>query len=298
MTKTDLVQFAASVGIDEIGVSRAESLLGLQNFPMSPQEKDICPFAESDPEKRRNPFLLLPGARSIITCLFPYYSSKIRPQNVSRYASVKDYHKIAKSKLQQLADYINAQTGNSCVCCCDTSPLSDRYLAYCAGLGFYGKNHMLINRRYGSYFFIGSVISTVELETDIPITETCMGCGKCMRACPGGALSAGGFQYQNCVSYLTQAKELTYEQTRLLQNQEKIYGCDVCQDVCPHNNDLPDTAMKDFLDHPIENLPESDVLMLSNREFQKKYGEYPFAWRGRKMLARNLQKKLLDKNRV
>ena len=298
MTKDKLKTVAAQIGISEIGVSRAEPFDDLwKALENSRKMQPPSSFEEYELEKRCDPSVFLPGAKSIVVCLFPYYSKYIQPDNLSRYSCVRDYHIVVMEKLEQLAGFLRREISCSCKCASDNWPLADRYLAHRAGLGFYGRNRMLINRRFGSYFFIGSIVTDAELDPDVPLENTCLQCGKCAEACPGGALRAGAFDYNKCISYLTQAKELSHEQMVLLGSQKKIYGCDVCQEVCPHNYALPDTAMEEFLDGYIEHLPEDDILFLSNREFLKKYREYPFSWRGRKVLARNLQQKELDKIR-
>lgn len=296
MIKERLKYAAAQIGIAEIGVCCAKPFDDLwRALEYSRKKQAPSPFEERELKKRCDPSTFLPGAKSIIVCLFPYYSKQIKPDNLSRYSCVRDYHIVVMEKLEQLATLLERETGCVCKCASDNWPLADRYLAHRAGLGFYGRNHMLINRRFGSYFFIGSIVTAAELEPDIPLNETCLQCGKCVAACPGGALCSEAFDYNKCISYLTQAKELSPEQAALLKRQDKIYGCDVCQEICPHNCGLPDTAMDEFLNGYIEHLPEEDVLFLSNRKFFKKYREYPFSWRGRKVLVRNLQQKELDK---
>lgn len=291
MDKKEIKTFAATLGISEIGVSKAEFLTELYTILTDQREiYGACPFEEESVERRCNPVQLLEGAKSIITCLFPYYSPKLHPVNLSRYACIKDYHHVAREKLHAIAEYISRQCGGKSVCFTDNGPLCDRYLAQRSGLGFYGKNHMLINERFGSYFFIGSLITTVELETDEPCRQSCMDCGQCLRFCPGGALSVNGFNYKRCISYLTQAKDLTEEQKELLNSRETAYGCDVCQEVCPHNQGIDESIMKEFAEKTLESLPK-EILTMSNREFRKVYRDYPFVWCGRKTIARNLQKK-------
>lgn len=291
MNKKMMKEFAASVGISEIGVSRADIFDDLYTILSEQRSRfGVCPFEETSLDLRCNPMKALDGVKSIITCLFPYYSKKIHPENLSRYACIKDYHQVAEEKLHALAEYISRENNDKCIYFTDTGALCDRYLAYRAGLGFYGKNHMLIHERFGSYFFIGSVLTTAEFEPDAPLDRTCLQCGKCITACPGGALSEEGFDYTRCISYLTQAKELTDEQKRLLSSQKTVFGCDVCQKVCPHNQELAENIMPEFTEEILERIPE-DILSMSNREFQKKYRSFPFSWRGRKTIARNLAKK-------
>lgn len=292
MNQTDFRAFAAKIGISEIGVSKAEFLTDLYDILSVQREKyAVCPFEEENLILRCDPTKMLAGAKSIVTCLFPYYSPNVAPVNLSRYAAVRDYHAVVREKLEQLAAYFKQCCGAESVCFSDNSPMCDRFLAQRAGLGFYGKNHMLINKRFGSYFFIGSLITTAELEPNEPCKESCMNCGKCFNSCPGGALTEDGFDYRRCISYLTQSKELTEEQEALLQQQKTVYGCDVCQEVCPHNQGLAESIMAEFSENTLRELPQ-EIVDMSNREFQRNYHEYPFAWRGRKTIVRNFRKKI------
>ncbi|MBQ3554334.1 MAG: tRNA epoxyqueuosine(34) reductase QueG [Clostridia bacterium] len=296
MDKNRLLQFTTDIGLDYVGVSNAEILEDVRVTLVELRKKQTpCPFEEADIEKRSNPFLILPEAKSIITCLFPYYMKELIPENLSRYAAVCDYHKVAKEKLGQIAAFITKETGEKCFTFTDNSPLPDRMLAYRAGLGFFGKNRMLIHPEIGSYFFIGSVITTAYFPPDAPLELDCLNCNRCLEACPGGALSEDGFDFVKCISYLTQAKNLTKEQEDLLKKQTSAYGCDVCQEVCPHNENLADTALPEFLTETLLSLDKEEIEEMSNRKFCEKYKNFPFIWRGRSVIARNLGQKELDK---
>lgn len=296
MDKRSLLEFTNSIGLDYVGVSRAEILYDVcATLEELRKIQTPCPFEEEDIEKRSNPFLLLPGAKSIITCLFPYYIKELNPKNLSRYAAVCDYHKVAKEKLDQIAAYITKESNEKSLSFTDNGPLPDRVLAHRAGLGFFGKNRMLIHPEIGSYFFIGSVITTAYFPPDTPLEMGCMNCNRCLESCPGRALSENGFDFTKCISYLTQAKNLTNEQENLLKTQMSVYGCDVCQEVCPHNANLADTAMPEFLIETLCALDKEEIEEMSNRKFCRKYKNFPFTWRGRSIIARNLGQKELDK---
>jgi len=170
---------------------------------------------------------------------------------------------------------------------CDTSPLADRYMAYLAGLGFYGKNNCFISPKWGSYVMIGTILTTLELEPDTPLTQSCMECNRCITACLGQCLGHDEFKFDTCKSYLTQKKgELTLEEEHIIAKTPLVFGCDVCQEVCPHNKDIPTTPIPEFQSvEPYIDIDELDSL--TNKEFKAKYGPRAFSWRGKKILMRN-----------
>ena len=229
--------------------------------------------------------------KSALVCLFPYYCGD-RDGNLSLYARGYDYHGVIKEKLSLVVDYIKGLSPDSeCEIFADIGPEIDRRLAYNAGLGFYGKNRMLINDDFGSYFFIGYILTDLPLEEDTPVDKSCMGCNRCVDACVGGALS-DGFCIEKCASHISQKKGyLTESEIAILKKSGLVFGCDMCQRVCPHNNITP-KPMKEFTEDMIDFLTKEDIENLSNKEFMRKYKDRAFSWRGRNVLLRNL--KLID----
>lgn len=223
-----------------------------------------------------------------IVCLFPYFGG-YRDGNLSVYTHSRDYHTIVGKKLKEICDFIHTLSPEAeCECFCDIGPEIDRHLAYLAGLGFYGENKMLINDDFGSYFFIGYVLTNLPLAPDSPLDKECLKCGKCKKGCPGGALG-DSFNIEKCASHISQKKgELTKEETEILKKSALIFGCDICQRVCPHNNITP-RPMKEFTEDIISSLSLSDLEGLSNKEFASKYKNRAFSWRGKKVLERNLK---------
>lgn len=221
--------------------------------------------------------------------LFPYYVEG-ENGNISMYARGEDYHTVAEKKLRVIAEEMSALGATRTEIHVDKGCLDDRQAAHQAGLGFFGKNGMLICEEYGSWFFIGQVVHDLEIERDYPSDKKCMGCGECSRKCTGGALSPNGFDIEKCVSHVSQKKgELSAHEAALIKKNGLCWGCDVCQMVCPHNMELGTTAMAEFMDNRITDLKYSDLENLSNREFREKYGNYAFSWRGKNVLLRNLK---------
>ncbi|MBQ7959861.1 MAG: DUF1730 domain-containing protein [Clostridia bacterium] len=227
------------------------------------------------------------GEKSVVA-LFPYFV-KGETGNVSMYARGMDYHHVAEEKLKQIEKELKAFGARETLVHVDKGGLDDRGAALSAGLGFLGKNGMVICEEFGSYFFIGQVVHDLNIEKDSPIDTSCLSCGACIRACPGGALSDEGFEIEKCLSEITQKKgELQEDERKLVADNGLCWGCDVCQRVCPHNKGLATTAIPEFLKDRITDLNIGDVENLSNREFKEKYGNYAFSWRGKAVLERNL----------
>ena len=226
--------------------------------------------------------------KSAIVCLFPYFCGSSEG-NLSLYARSIDYHHVIKEKLAPVCDFIRTLSPDTeCEIFADIGPEVDRRLAYEAGLGFYGKNKMLINDDFGSYFFIGYILCDLDLSPDTPLQKTCIGCNLCIESCPGGALGKE-FDINKCASHISQKKgDLTESEIAILKKSGLIFGCDMCQGVCPHNNITP-KPMKEFTEDLVDSISLPDLDALSNREFMKKYKNRAFSWRGKGVLERNIK---------
>ena len=266
---------------------------GVASWPLPENAKSIlyesnpCPFTAANVEERLlGTSLFTP--KSAIVCLFPYYVEHKDPSNLSRYTWAKDYHLVINEYLKKLIEKLQIMNTDAQFSIhCDTSPLADRYMAYLAGLGFYGKNNCFISPKWGSYVVIGTILTTLELEPDTPLTQSCMECNRCITACLGQCLGHDEFKFDTCKSYLTQKKgELTSEEEHIIAKTPLVFGCDVCQEVCPHNKDIPTTPIPEFQSvEPYIDIDELDSL--TNKEFKAKYGHRAFSWRGKKILMRN-----------
>ena len=266
---------------------------GITSWPLPENAKSIlyesnpCPFTAANVEERLLGTTLF-TPKSAIICLFPYYVEHKDPSNLSRYTWAKDYHLVINEYLKKLIEKLQIMNTDAQFSIhCDTSPLADRYMAYLAGLGFYGKNNCFISPKWGSYVVIGTILTTLELEPDTPLTQSCMGCNRCITACLGQCLGHDEFKFDTCKSYLTQKKgELTSEEEHIIAKTPLVFGCDVCQEVCPHNKDIPTTPIPEFQSvEPYIDIDELDSL--TNKEFKAKYGHRALSWRGKKILMRN-----------
>ncbi len=271
-------------GACDFGVVRARVFEELRETLIKRGEVSLC---EKDIEKRINPFLTYPYAKSIIVCLFSY-NTGIKDK-ISEYALGKDYHTVIKNRLSLVSKLLENE-GYAADIFVDNGPLSERYLAYLAGLGFFGMNGMLINEKFGSKVFIAGIVTDCELsENSLLDVNVCIKCKKCIEACPGGAISDDfGFDEKKCVSYLTQKKgELSKSEKTIIKNSGYVWGCDICQNVCPYNYSLKCTNIHEFLksEPSVENVTKD----MSNSQFKRIYGDKAYAWRGKSVLVRNME---------
>ena len=266
-----------------IGIGDASPFYNIKHI----LEKTDTPFVEKDIEKRINPKLIREDAKSIIALGLSYnkifvgnIDSKIRGK-ISIGAMGLDYHILIKEKLEYIKNSLNIQ-GDIFV---DTGPLVDREVAKRCGIGQIGKSGNIINKKLGSIFFIGYIITNVELKPtkNTHIKDLCKDCNKCIKACPSGSILENGFNYKLCISYLTQKKQLDSEEERKLINRQ-IYGCDICQKVCPYNKNTYIEKVSN-LDMFYPNIEK--ILTMSNKEFEMTYKKTACGWRGKKILQRN-----------
>ena len=289
--KEILKEFCKSLNIEYVGIAPPGPYHVLADrWKKRLEQGHVTGFEEKDFAKRIDARLTLEDAQTVVVCLFPYLTDVEGHANLSRSSFSSDYHMLVKSKLEQIGAFLTSLLPDfeykSFV---DNGPLADRYVAYLAGLGFFGVNSHLINEKYGSYVFIGYIITNYPFEIDHPIERTCLQCGRCAAHCPGKAI-LGDFDINplRCRSYLTQKKgELNAAEEEILRGYSLLYGCDICQEVCPHNKDCSQTPLEEFKNELKTNLAPEELTELSNKEFLRRYRNRAFAWRGKGMLLRN-----------
>ena len=291
--KEKLKKFCKSLNIEYVGVTDVGPYYDYEKLWRKQIERGfVTGFEETDIEKRINPKLTLEAARSVIVCLFPYYVGDRKEANISKYAYALDYHLIIKDKLIKIADYLGKNIENfQYKAFTDNGPLSDRHLAYRAGLGFLSINSNIINDKFGSYILIGYIINNYPFEIDKPQQKTCCKCHNCVKECPGAAI-LGDFTINpfNCKSFITQKKkELSEHETEIIKQHDLIWGCDVCQDVCPHNKNAQETTVEEFKKELQYYIDYNELKDMSNKEFIKKYRNRAFSWRGKGILIRNYE---------
>ena len=297
--KQEVILYSKEIGINKIGFASATTFTELKGRLIRQQELDYqSGFEEKDIEKRVRPELIFDKPQSIISIALAYPSKlKDAPQSKKgerrgifcRASWGKDYHTVLRNKLQLLEDFIKEKVpGAMAKSMVDTGELSDRAVAERAGIGWSAKNSMIITPEFGSYVYLGDMITNLPFEPDQPMEDQCGTCNKCVDVCPTGALVQGGqLNAKRCIAFLTQTKDFLPDEFRT-KIGNRLYGCDTCQTVCPKNKGM------DFHFHEeMEPDPElakpllKPLLTISNRDFKETYGHVSGSWRGKKPIQRN-----------
>ena len=228
-----------------------------------------------------------PHPSAVLVAAFPYYAGD-RPGNLSLYARGEDYHLVLVRRLTPICDLLRENYPSySFFPAADNSPLPERQIAWRAGLGLRGRHGLLILPPYGSYVFLGTILTDAPLSFPaVPPAPGCLDCGACRAACPTGAVDAGPGA---CLSALTQKKGgLSQAEAARIATHPYVWGCDLCQKACPYNRAPKHTGLPEFSTDLLDQLTPGLLDGLSNRTFQAAYGNRAFAWRGPAVLRRNL----------
>lgn len=291
-TSQQVADRALSVGFDACGVSRADCLADEANYLamwLGNGYHGDMGYMERNLAKRADPRLLIPSAKSIITTLCRYPRGDFRinktPPKISRYALGEDYHKVVKGMLHQLLDILRKDYGEvEGRAFVDSAPVLERAWAARAGLGWVGKNSMLIHPRLGSFTFIGELIVDLEIEpAATPVPNRCGTCTRCIDACPTGAIVAPGVvDARRCTAYLTIEKKSPLTPEELNRLNGWCFGCDVCQEVCPWNGRQPAAKHNGIFEPHGEllSLSADRLRLLSPADFDRLFSGTPLARAG------------------
>lgn len=254
-----VLDLAAGQGFELCGIASAAALerAGYYREWLAAGHAANMRYLHDHVDLRTSAGALLPGARSVIVCGLNYHqpATPLPPGDgqrgrVAMYAWGDDYHRVIKDKLFALADALHQRIGEpfETKVCVDTAPLVEREYAARAGIGWLAKNTMVLNQHLGSYFFLGEIVTTLELPPDSPAIDHCGTCRRCLDACPTGAFPAPyRMDASRCISYLTiecRDPELPAELQAAMGDW--VFGCDVCQQVCPYNREPPTTREPRF----------------------------------------------------
>ncbi|MFS9450597.1 tRNA epoxyqueuosine(34) reductase QueG [Streptococcus cristatus] len=294
--KEEIIKLSKEIGISKIGFTTADDFDYLEkSLRLAVEEGRNSGFEHKNIEERIKPKLSLASAKTIISIAVAYpHKLKQQPQKTA-YKRGKftpnswglDYHYVLQDKLDRLAKGIEELTADfEYKGMVDTGALADTAVARRAGIGFIGKNGLVISKEFGSYMFLGELITNLDIEPDQPVDYDCGDCNRCLTACPTSCLIGDGtMNAKRCLSFQTQDKGIMDLEFRK-KIKTVIYGCDICQICCPYNKGLDNplaTEIDPELAHP-ELLP---FLELSNGQFKEKFGHIAGSWRGKNILQRN-----------
>lgn len=291
---------AEDLGINKIGFTHADPFYDLEAKLHAQQEKGHhSGFEHKVIEERIYPERIFDQPKSIIAIALAYPSKmrdkapRVKGERRGEFARASwgtDYHTVLSKKMDQLIDYIRSEAEGdvSFKPMVDTGELVDVAVAQRAGLGFIGRNGLLITKEFGSYVYLGEIITNIEFESDEEVTFGCGDCTRCVDACPTDALLGDGrMNAQRCLSYQTQTKGYMPKEYRR-QMGHVIYGCDICQIVCPYNKGIDSHFHEEMEPEPFNTTPElKPLLTISNKDFKKDFGDMAGSWRGKKPLQRN-----------
>ena len=296
-----IIAEAEQMGFDACGIAQAtvlkEESMHVEHWLESDCEGEMG-YLTRNKEKRYDPRLLAEGTKSIVTVLYNYFPKQTLSDSdrfkIAKYAYGADYHDVLKRKMRQLLERIETQTGKleGTRVFVDSAPVLDRAWAVRCGLGFIGKNTTLIHPKKGSFFFIGHLFLPIELEeTGRPMTNRCGRCTKCLDACPTGALeSPFHIDARKCISYLTIEYKGSLAGIDPKTFKGWMYGCDICQDVCPYNRfALPNHEPEFQPSQKLLDMHEDDWIRLSKDEFEALFKHSAVQRAGYEGLKRNIE---------
>ena len=296
-----IVAEAEKLGFDACGIACATALdeesSHVEQWLAEEHEGEMA-YLTRNKEKRYDPRLLVEGTKSIVTVLYNYFPKQTIGDGehfkIAKYAYGADYHDVLKNKMRRLLELIESQTGKleGTRVFVDSAPVLDRAWAVRCGLGFIGKNTTLIHPKKGSFFFIGHLFLPIELaETGKTLSNHCGHCTKCIDACPTGALeSPFHIDARKCISYLTIEYKGSLDGLDPNSFNGWMYGCDICQDVCPYNRfSLPNLEPQFQPSEPLMAMRENDWKNLTKADFDTLFKHSAVQRAGFEGLKRNIE---------
>ena len=290
---------AQELGFISVGVSKAEELTEeaprLEKWLKERMHGEMK-YMEGHFEKRLDPRKLVPGTKSVVSLLFNYHNPEVNSREgefkISQYAVGTDYHFVLKRKLKELLKMMKAEWGDvDGRVFVDSAPVLERVWAAKSGLGWIGKNSLLLSKKKGSYFFTAEMMLDVEFEYDVPVADHCGSCTNCIDACPTGAIiQPYVVDGSKCISYFTIELKGAIPEPMAGKFDNWIFGCDVCQEVCPWNRHSTITSEKKFDPNPgLLEMKKSDWVDLTEEVFRDYFKSSPVMRTGFEGLKRNIK---------
>lgn len=296
--KNKIIEFIESLNIFCYGFTECRRFDELTDYFKIKFEKGyITEFEDGSIENRINPFLYFENGKTIISIAVPYLrEDNFYNEKFSKYTNGLDYHFVVNNYLKKICEFIEG-FGYECKSFCDSNNLPERYIAYLCSVGHIGRNSLLYTKRYGSYVFLGEIITNAKLCDEMPfyfykekckkINEfnECGKCSNCLKKCPNQVLEDKDFR--KCISNLTQQKNLDLNEMEKLNGM--IFGCDICQDVCPKNRNVEFSFEKHFdtLEF-LKNITDEEIVNMNNSYFKNNFKKSSCSWRGKNLLKRNV----------
>ncbi|MCX6282217.1 MAG: tRNA epoxyqueuosine(34) reductase QueG [Bacteroidetes bacterium] len=298
--KEQIREKALELGFDVCGFAEARPLDHLRSFYrhfIEEERQANMAYLERYENQRIDPEVLLPGVKTVIAVLLNYYPPELLPEEdnfiISKYAYGKRYPPFIKPLLNKLAGFVDSfnKAGNKSMVFVDSGPVLEKAWAMRCGIGWQGKHTILINPSGGSYYFIGIVLTTAMIEPDVPVKDHCGSCTRCMDACPTGAIDRPyQLDIRRCISYCTLVDKAEFPAEVSLKAGGRIFGCDICQDVCPYNRFATPTRETWF--HPSEALKKMsrrEWINLSKEQFHEMFAGTSVGEKGYERLMSNIR---------
>jgi epoxyqueuosine reductase len=297
LNSSSVKKLAISAGFDKCGISRpvvTNSDISFFNNWLDLGYNADMKYMSANKDFRYDPTKLMENSKSVISVILNYNipeTLKNKTFNISKYALINDYHEIMRNRLERLLFGIKEEMPQINVrIFTDTAPILERYFAMSSGLGFIGKNTCLINPDLGSWVFIGELLTDAESDFyDSPIPINCGECNKCINACPCHAINENGLNANKCISYHTIENKNETPKNIADKITNQLFGCDICQNVCPYNNIKAGLKESDLLGitEILDTLSPIELQNISNREFNRRYKNTSLIRAGRKKIIEN-----------
>lgn len=305
--KKKIIDFCISKGLYNIGFIKCRTFTELYNFYEERKLKGLeNEFEESDINKRINPNIYMEEGKTIISIAFPYlHDTKYVNNGFSVYTRGEDYHSVVHKYLDEIIKILE-ENGAKAIGLTDSNTLPERYIAYLAGVGFIGKNNMIITKKYGSYVFLGEIITDINIADEdvrkfeeISKFKECGECEICYYKCPTKSINKVKKNPNICMSYITQKKEIDDKFIKLMNG--RIFGCDSCQLECPYNMNLDYSPIEEFKPMEFMNETTTDKMVnIDNVTFKQTFKKTSCGWRGKNTIIRNamIRKALYEKKSI
>ncbi|MGE5425321.1 MAG: tRNA epoxyqueuosine(34) reductase QueG [Syntrophothermus sp.] len=284
-TREKIIARAKEAGFDFCGFAPARNISpeGERYSALVAEEQYAgLGYLNRDPGRRTDPTKVLPSAKTVIALLLNYYQPLLPSDKfiISRYAYGKDYHEVLKSCMMNLVDFLKQECGSSeSKAFVDSGPVLEKGWASHCGLGWQGKNTIMINKNQGSFFFIGIILTDLLIEPSVPETDHCGNCTRCIEACPMGALTPYHLDPTKCIAYLNIDLEIPPDKAEKFGG--RIFGCDICQDACPFNHKAVPATHPDMQPgQKLASMNRESWINLTKEEFDGMFSISPVKRRG------------------